>query len=60
MKGLCLIIWMLLTLLLTFSVVGMLLFIGTTTHFERGKPDIVKSSWMEIGVKLLDAVIKGA
>ena len=27
---------------------------------RKGKPDIVKSSWMEIGVKLLDAVIKGA
>jgi hypothetical protein len=48
-KAVCLIIWMIITLILTFSVIGMLLFIGTTTHYERGAPDIVRSSWMQMG-----------
>lgn len=57
-KAVCLIIWMIITLILTFSVIGMLLFIGTTTHFERGSPEIVRSSWMQMGSKLLDSVLR--
>ncbi len=54
MKGLCLIFWMLLTLILTCSVVGMLLFVPT----DRWKNhDSTPSTWMRIGRKLLDAVV---
>ena len=56
-KTLCLIIWMILTIILTFSVIGMLLFIGTTIHYEAEAPDIYKSTWMQMGSDLLDAVL---
>lgn len=49
---------MIITLILTFSVIGMLLFVGTTTHYTTGKPDIVRSSWMQMGSKLLDSVLR--
>ena len=56
-KTLSLIIWMILTIILTFSVIGMLLFIGKTIHYNEGEPDIYKSTWMQMGVDLLYAVL---
>ena len=56
-KTICLIIWMILTIILTFSVIGMLLFINQTIHYDKGEPDIHKSTWMQIGSDLLDAVL---
>ena len=52
-KVICLIIWMMFTLILTVSVIGMLLFIST--HYMEGKPD--PSTWMSIGIKLVDNII---
>jgi len=57
MKGLCLIIWMLITLILTFSIIGMVLFIGKHVSYDVGKPEIYKSTWMEIGMGLFNSVI---
>lgn len=50
MRGLCLIVWMILTLVLTFSIIGMLLFIP---DLDDGHP----SSWMKIGRNLLNSVV---
>ena len=58
MKALCLIVWMFITLLLVFTVIGMLLFVGKTVNYESGSPDIYKSTWMEMGNKLLDSVLE--
>ena len=52
MKGLCLIVWMIFTLVLTFSIIGMLLFIPHV-DYKEGEP----STWMEIGRNLLNAVV---
>lgn len=57
MKALCLITWMILTLILALSIIGLLLLINQTVHYSEGKPDIHKSTWMQIGEKLLDSVI---
>lgn len=54
MKGLCLIFWMLFTLILVFTVIGMLLFVPTDRWAHH---DSTPSTWMRIGRKLLDAVI---
>lgn len=56
-KATLLILWMLITLILTFSVIGMLLFVGKTDSYTHGKSDFRRSSWMSIGVKLLDSII---
>lgn len=56
-KTLILIIWMILTIILTFSIIGMLLFIGKIIHYDTGEPDIYKSTWMQMGVDLLYAVL---
>jgi hypothetical protein len=48
-----LIVWMLLTILLTFSVVGMLLFIPKDGY--SNSPD-EPSTWMHVGRELLDKV----
>lgn len=49
MKEIIFILWLFMTLILTFSLVGLCLFI------PRDGQD--NSTWMEIGHKLLDAVI---
>lgn len=41
------VIWMLLTILLTFSIIGVILFIPNGTN---------PSTWMQIGLKLLDKI----
>lgn len=53
MKELCLIIWMALTILLVFSVIGMLLFIPKDTWQNA---ENVPSTWMTIGRRLLNSV----
>ncbi len=58
MKTFCFIIWMIITFLLTISLIGMALFIGRTIHYTHGKPDIHKSTWMEIGIKLLNSILE--
>jgi hypothetical protein len=58
MKALCLIVWMLLTVVLVCTVLGITLLISHITHYDRGAPDIKRSAWMEIGLKLLDSVLK--
>lgn len=54
MKELCLIIWMLLTIVLAFSIVGLLLFIPI--DINENYPN-VPSTWMQIGKKLLENVV---
>lgn len=54
----CLIVWMIITLILTLSIVGILLFIGETIHYDRGAPDRYKSTWMEMGSRLLEDYLK--
>lgn len=52
MKGLCLIIWMLLTLVLVCSLVGLTILVPD--NYENA--DNVPSTWMKIGIKLLNSV----
>lgn len=53
------IVWMIITLILALSVVGMLLFIGETIHYSSGRPGRHKSTWMEFGSKLLNSYLNG-
>lgn len=57
MKAICLIVWMFLTLILACSIIGLFLLMNQTIHYTQGQPDIHKSTWMQMGEKLLDAVI---
>jgi hypothetical protein len=57
MKAICLILWMLLTLVLTFSLVGMLLFIPIGGDYLKEAKEVRLSTWMAIGIRLLDSVI---
>lgn len=54
MKGLCLIIWMLISLLLVCSIIGLLLFIPKDSWENH---ENTPSTWCTIGKKLLDSVI---
>lgn len=54
MKTILLIIWMVLTIILVLSIVGW--FLLANTNYELGKPD--PSTWMSMGLKLLDDVIE--
>lgn len=47
--GFCFVLWMIFTLLLTVSLVGMFLFIPDTYE---------PSSWMKIGIELLNSLTK--
>jgi hypothetical protein len=42
------------TFLLALSVVGIILLVSETIHYTSGSPDIHKSTWMQIGLKLLN------
>lgn len=55
MKAVALIVWMLLTVLLAFSIVGLILFVPKDSY--QNAPN-VPSTWMTIGIKLLDSVIQ--
>ena len=51
MKGVCLIVWMFISLLLVCSIVGLLLFIPKDIW---GNSDNTRSTWASIGISLLD------
>jgi hypothetical protein len=53
MKAIALIFWMIFTLILVCSVIGMFLFIPMRQYGDR---EYYCSSWMFIGIKLLDSV----
>jgi hypothetical protein len=54
MKGICLIVWMLLSLVLVCSVIGLLLFVPKDRYDSKSNEP---STWATVGRKLLDAVI---
>ena len=56
MKGLCLIVWMLISLLFVFSVIGLIMFIPKDKWEIRPNEP---SSWYKIGSTLLNAVVNG-
>jgi hypothetical protein len=51
--GVCLVVWMLLTIVLTASIVGMLLFVPIDTY--QNAPN-VPSTWMTVGKTLLNSL----
>jgi hypothetical protein len=53
--SICLIVWMLLTITLVCSIVGLILFIPKDTYICQ---DNTPSTWMHIGRTLLDSIIK--
>lgn len=53
--GICLSFWMVLSLALVCSIIGMLLFIPKDEYIYK---DSVPSTWMTIGKSLLDYLIK--
>lgn len=55
MKATCLIVWMLVSLILACSIVGLLLFVPIDRYSNHENNP---STWMTIGRKLLDAVVK--
>jgi hypothetical protein len=55
MKGVCLIVWMLISLILVCSIVGLLLFIPKDTYESK---DNTPSTWYMIGIELLKSVVK--
>lgn len=54
MKVFALILWMIFTIILVFSIVGMVLFVPKDTYQNH---ENTPSTWMTIGRKLLDSVI---
>ena len=54
MKGICLIVWMLLSLVIVCSVIGLVLFVPIDKW--ENAPN-VPSTWATVGRKLLDAVV---
>lgn len=55
MKAVCLIVWMLLSIVLVCSVIGLVLFIPKD---EWQNQENTPSTWNTVGRKLLDAVIR--
>lgn len=56
--GFTLVIWMILTLILTCSIIGMLLFIPQPNYTGYHKPQgELRSTWMRIGYSLKDTLI---
>jgi len=51
-------LWLLFTLILTFSVFGMLLFIRSDGNVKHWQGIEGRSSWMAFGHKLLDDIVK--
>ena len=56
MKGLCLIVWMLISLLFVLSIVGLIMFIPKD-HWQNHPNE--PSTWAKIGRDLLKAVVNG-
>jgi hypothetical protein len=54
MKGICLIVWMLISLVFTVSIVGLLMFVPKDTWQNAVN---TPSTWYLIGIELLDSVI---
>ena len=55
MKGICLIFWMLISLLLVCSIIGLVLFVPKDQWQNK---ENTPSTWAHIGRKLLDSVIE--
>lgn len=55
MKQIIFIIWLILTIVLTFSIVGLVLFVPKD-KFEEGES--IPSTWMTIGKALLKSIIE--
>jgi type IV secretory pathway protease TraF len=55
MKTLCFIIWMLISMIFVFSLIGLVMFIPKDTWENR---DSTPSTWYSIGVKLLNSVLE--
>ena len=58
MKELCLIVWMLVSLVLVLTIIGMLLFIPKVDSYTHGASTVHRSGWVEIGVKLMERITK--
>lgn len=58
MKELCLIVWILASLVLVFSVIGMLLFIPKVDSYTHGASTVQRSGWVEIGVTLMKKIVE--
>jgi len=48
---------MFITLVLVLSLIGLWVVLPTTTHYVEGPPNIIRSDWMILGDKLLEAVL---
>lgn len=55
MKALCLIIWMIISLLFVCSIIGLVMFIPKDTWERR---ENTPSTWCSIGIKLLNSVVE--
>ena len=55
MKEFCLIIWMLISLIFVFSIVGLIMFIPKDQWENK---DNTPSTWYSIGIKLLNSIIE--
>ncbi len=55
MKEICLIIWMLISLIFVLSIVGLILFIPKDSWQNQ---ENVPSSWNMIGIKLINSIVK--
>lgn len=54
-KGICLIIWMVISLILVFSVVGLVLFVPKDSWVDSHN---TPSTWATIGRELLKSIVK--
>jgi len=52
------IIWMVLTFLMCVSLVGLLLLMSHKDTFKYQNTVITRSAWMEMGIKLIDSILK--
>lgn len=52
------IIWMVLTFLMCISLVGLLLLMSHKDTFSHSESVIKRSAWMEIGIKIIDSILK--
>ena len=53
-KGICFIIWMIISFIFVFSIVGLLMFIPKDSF---GHEENIPSTWYTIGLKLLNSII---
>ena len=55
MKEFCLIIWMLISLIFVFSIIGLIMFIPKDQWVNK---ESTPSTWYSIGIKLLNSIIE--